>query len=699
MADQYAVFFLGVAGVVKDIPFRDTRTLIFIYGKPLIAHQDPLETALRASAEGASSPVDVSAPAGRDASLSYRHSGAGAFAGNPLNFYFPGGSGPGGERPSAAPSGVPGPFSRLPAPVHSSGKAADAALLQPVVVSSLAYVRIVDVCVGEQHALFLADSGDVYAYGEGVYGQLGLGYERQIVNHPQKVEGSLSQLAVQQIACGDYHSVALTTEGLVFAWGAADCVGDGSGLCRFSPVRIRLPLPLGCGHFPVDACRVIAARFQQTMAVTEAGHLLVWGDTFFANFHATPEVLCLFPIPVVQIAIGKHFGLALTDDGQVYGWGDGTYGELTAACPMAPMTLPEPLNLKDSTGQSLPPVVAIATGTRHAILLTHDMRLWALGDNLAGQCGVPGHQTRLSVPKMVKLGELRSRASKIACGYRHSACITPNNQLYLWGHSSNHKLIFTAAAEGICEKASQPGVAIRSGLKSACCRARLIYSMLNLKITGAALGSETTVIVTGDGDAGRQSPPAPGASARRAGDMSSRRSKKDSEEQIEARVITAADLSLTPPPQSPERTTSGAGSGDREESNPCSSSERMQKGDTLTSVASSLSRAVWRRNRNSKASGSQGGEQSGGATEEKEAKEETGNARREAEEEAERGAGRSEPEAGEANMREGAEPPRESSGDPEERGKGEETPAGPEEVRASRSAGKEASKATESGDR
>lgn len=69
------------------------------------------------------------------------------------------------------------------------------------------------------------------------------------------------------------------------------------------------------------------------------------------------------------------------------------------ASALNPLTLPQPLNLKDSSGQSLPPVTAIAAGTRHAILRTQDMRLWSFGDNLAGQCGVPGHQTRLSTPK------------------------------------------------------------------------------------------------------------------------------------------------------------------------------------------------------------------------------------------------------------------------------------------------------------
>ncbi|PFH34302.1 regulator of chromosome condensation (RCC1) repeat-containing protein [Besnoitia besnoiti] len=560
---------LSTDSLVKDIPYRDTRTLIFVYGKPLISNAEGSVSLPEASPDGEGAHGPDAAAWDRDGRAAFSGIQSGAshalhMMSHPTSFHFAAGRLSGGVGGLGDRVGGPSPYYEPGAPPGAAlppsmflspptGGGGEGALLQPLVLSSLAYVRVVDACVGERHALFLSDAGEVYAYGEGRFGQLGLGYELQVIPKPQKIEGALGRVEVQQIACGDYHSVVLSREGAVYAWGAADCVGDGSGLCRYAPVGISLPASSEFAG-PSESCHVIAARFQQTMAVTEGGHLFVWGETFFANFHPTPEILCIFPKLVVQIAIGKHFGLALTDDGLVYGWGDGTYGELTTACSTTPLTLPQPLQLKDSSGQSLPPIIAVAAGLRHAIVLTHDMRLWAFGDNLAGQCGVPGHQTRLSVPKIIKLGELRSRASKIACGYRHSACITPNYQLYLWGHSSNHKLIFTAAAEGICDKATQPGVAIRSGLKSSCCRARLIYSMLNMKIMGAALGSETTIIVTGDGDFehtvcpmrdGGDLPAAPNIANEKA---FSSEEKRDAADGLQARVITAADLTTSSRP-------------------------------------------------------------------------------------------------------------------------------------------------------
>ncbi|KAL8440341.1 hypothetical protein Efla_000229 [Eimeria flavescens] len=415
--------------------------------------------------------------------------------------------------------------------------AKSSSLCHPLILHSLSDVRVVDVVVGDSHALFLADSGDLFAFGRGVYGQLGLGEVQLLADQPQKVK-NITQHVVQ-IAAGDFHSLALTDEGTVYSWGGADCVGDGSGLNRFFPCELRLSDALPARGAASPVCRRIAARYLQSMAVMAGGQLLVWGHLFHARFFHAPRVTFVFSSArkVVQIAIGKAFALALTDQGQLLAWGDGTYGELAGSNFHVGSFAFEEVTLRDANGQQLPPILHVAAGARHALLVAQDLRLWAFGDNLAGQCGVPGHQTKLTTPKLVRVGELRSRVARVACGHRHSGCITPNNQLYMWGHSSSHKLIFTAATEAVISEETQPGVAIRSGLKNAYCRARLIYSLLHQKVTQLALGSEFTVVVTGDG----------GADSRQSGPSSSSTSgsqEHSTESWASPHVVTAADLHL-----------------------------------------------------------------------------------------------------------------------------------------------------------
>jgi len=197
-----------------------------------------------------------------------------------------------------------------------------------------------------------------------------------------------------------------------------------------------------------------------------------------------------------------------------------------------------------------PRVVDIACGERHALLLDDLGRVYAFGENMAGQCGVPeavgaGHVTGsvLRRPRAVPIEGGRHSAdvaagtasdgcsgslgggtsdfggcvsgsspprpyelgARVFAGARHSGLVTQDNRLYLWGHPSNRKLGHagynadgTEAGEDPA-KARPPGVAVRSSLRDAVRRPRLVYSMLHRRVRTLGLGDECTIIVSGDG--------------------------------------------------------------------------------------------------------------------------------------------------------------------------------------------------------
>lgn len=58
------------------------------------------------------------------------------------------------------------------------------------------------------------------------------------------------------------------------------------------------------------------------------------------------------------------------------------------------------LPLRDASGRALPAVTAVACGARHGLVVDSELKLWAFGDNLSGQCGVNCHQTKLTAPKV-----------------------------------------------------------------------------------------------------------------------------------------------------------------------------------------------------------------------------------------------------------------------------------------------------------
>jgi hypothetical protein len=116
--------------------------------------------------------------------------------------------------------------------------------LAPVAVDRsgvLSGKSIVAVATGQYHTLALSSDGLIYSWGYSAYGELGDGAAVQR-NSPVAVDtsGFLATKTVTAIDAGLRHSMALTSDGLVCAWGsnASGQLGNGSGLAATSPTAV-----------------------------------------------------------------------------------------------------------------------------------------------------------------------------------------------------------------------------------------------------------------------------------------------------------------------------------------------------------------------------------------------------------------------------------------------------------------------------
>nr|XP_020140155.1 E3 ISG15--protein ligase HERC5-like isoform X1 [Microcebus murinus] len=98
----------------------------------------------------------------------------------------------------------------------------------PQMVDRLAGVPLVQISAGEAHSMALSMSGNIYSWGNNEFGQLGLGHTEN-KDSPSLIE-ALDNQKVEFLTCGGFHTALLTKDGLVFTFGAGQYgqLGHGS---------------------------------------------------------------------------------------------------------------------------------------------------------------------------------------------------------------------------------------------------------------------------------------------------------------------------------------------------------------------------------------------------------------------------------------------------------------------------------------
>jgi len=200
----------------------------------------------------------------------------------------------------------------------------------PVVVA-LVHAGAPDALAGGiAHSAAVMRDGAVRTWGDDSVGQLGYIDNSRA---PLAVRGLPAGDPVAALAAGGLHNLALTRAGLVYAWG-----DDSAGQLGVVGQGYISSVPLGVTGFPAGTPIVaVAAGYSHSLALTRDGEVYAWGaDTFGqlgdggVNDSGVPVIVRGLPPrdPVVALAGGHNDSLALTRSGQIYAWGGGAGGEL-----------------------------------------------------------------------------------------------------------------------------------------------------------------------------------------------------------------------------------------------------------------------------------------------------------------------------------------------------------------------------------
>ncbi|XP_061336383.1 ultraviolet-B receptor UVR8-like isoform X1 [Gastrolobium bilobum] len=261
----------------------------------------------------------------------------------------------------------------------------------PCLVTLNPGVRIACVAAGGRHtlALSVSDIGQVWGWGYGGEGQLGLGSRVRMVSSPHLVpcidsssygkdisaslaRGSMSSEEhnfrvpgsyVKGIACGGRHSAVITDAGavLAFGWGLYGQCGQGSTDDELSPTCVS----------------------------------------------------SLLGIRIEGVAAGLWHTVCLSADGDVYAFGGNQFGQLGTGADQAE-TLPR---LLDSPSLENMNAKSISCGARHTALITENGKVFCWGWNKYGQLGL-GDVVDRNIPSEVTMEGCV--AKNVACGWWHT---------------------------------------------------------------------------------------------------------------------------------------------------------------------------------------------------------------------------------------------------------------------------------------
>jgi alpha-tubulin suppressor-like RCC1 family protein len=293
------------------------------------------------------------------------------------------------------------------------------------------------VAAGAEHSLALGQDGTLWSWGRNNNGQLGDG---TTTDHsaPIAIIRPAEMGTVIAIAAGDQHSLALTSDGAVWAWGGNTNgeIGDGTIEMRLTPVRVSATT----GMSNIVA---VAAGANHNLALTSAGRLWAWGLNTNGQLGDGTASTQISPVSVsaASIAAGAligisaqgHHSLGVRPDHSLWSWGADEKGQLGhGVVSTAPQTQMAPV----MTLSGLFEAAHANGGSSHSLAVKQDGSSWAWGGNDAGQLG-DGTTSNRAVPTRVLAIEYVVDASG---GERHSTALSLDGLVHAWGDNATGQL-------------------------------------------------------------------------------------------------------------------------------------------------------------------------------------------------------------------------------------------------------------------
>lgn len=303
------------------------------------------------------------------------------------------------------------------------------------------------IATGYDHAAAITENGELFTWGGNFNGQIGNGTQASrdlngnLVNSPNSpvricLGGNCStdpKWAYVMAAVG--YTMAITTEGRMYAWGAnaSGQLGIGSTTRATTPVEV--PRPSG------DSWMYVAGGQEHTLAITSAGKLYAWGEAVDGKIGDGQSSTNRTSPVLVGAALNKNWkyvgcgnthSMAITSEGELYVWGNGGQNQ-TGLNGTTDYDTPQRLGTDSDW-------VEVSGGYAHSMGLKSNGEIWGWGANYNGQLGDGTTSPSLTPKRVANLPNVTWLKLWRGAYADHSVFITTNNNLYGVGSNGDGTL-------------------------------------------------------------------------------------------------------------------------------------------------------------------------------------------------------------------------------------------------------------------
>eukprot|EP01130_Rhizamoeba_saxonica_P018053 TRINITY_DN8938_c0_g1_i1.p1 TRINITY_DN8938_c0_g1~~TRINITY_DN8938_c0_g1_i1.p1 ORF type:complete len:998 (-),score=180.28 TRINITY_DN8938_c0_g1_i1:21-3014(-) len=289
-------------------------------------------------------------------------------------------------------------------------------------VEALENQFVIQAACGQHHTLVLTSDYKVFAFGRNDRGQLGISKDEFDISFRPKLIKSLSDKNIVRIACGSFHSLALSgSNRAVWSWGSGRHGQTGRG--NFEDVDSPLPV-MGLLNVPVSS---IYCGHEHSILLTESGNVYSFGrnnegqlGTRSNNTSFPTWIKFLSHKNITNFSCFGNHNIAIGDD--LYVWGSSTNGELFTEFDG---NLQYPQIIHNNR------VISIACGSKHTLLVKvehGEQMVYSLGEGNHGQLGSSSF-VNTREPILINLPKSSLHVKQVYAGSQFSIVVL--NEMYI----------------------------------------------------------------------------------------------------------------------------------------------------------------------------------------------------------------------------------------------------------------------------